>query len=516
MQPQQQQYAGQQYPAQPQYPGQPQPPYPGQPPQYTAQPPQYPGQQYPPQPAPAPAPNVIYVTSPTPVVTAAPIQANTRWRNRPQTNATAAAGIIFVSGGANLAYSTGWSPVASLFGDHYLYSWFIAVIIGCIISIPLRKFVAQRLILAISTLLILISGIIFASDPGNYDSLMAGRYLNGIAIGLATVPFLMNASEIADIQYRGVCVSIEQYSFSLGIAVQMIYVSNWNEQVDFPANRLHGILDIIYAIFAALSLVSVVDSPVDILRKGNENAALETLARLRRPQGVTTETQRLLNEYKAYVREEEHLTWMQSFERGLVPLVKVLFIRSMMLAFCMSLPLNWSILYSIQTTYGTWVPTVSGIFRILGGIVAVGMVDNANRKIPSVFSMLIIGCFLIGLGSLFQSYSNVFNYDDMNSAMYLYLFLQLFAGFFVPYTSIYVSEAFPLRAKPILMAVVVIVEQIIHIIFIETVGNNLGDNLMTQGIITVVVFLFLGVAMPETRNTTLTEAQIRFRKLLNL
>lgn len=326
----------------------------------------------------------------------------------------------------------------------------------------------------------------------------------------------MNASEIADIQYRGVCVTIEQYSISLGIAVQMMYASNWTQTVDFPANRLHGILDIIYGIFAAISLVSVVESPVDMIRKGNESAALETLGRLRRPQLVTTETQHLLNEYKTYVREEENLSWMQSFQRGLVPLVKMLLFRSMLLTFCMSLPLNLSIQYSSLVIGSTWVPTVAAVFRVLGGIVTIGMVDNVNRKMPSVFSILIIGCFLIGLGSLFTSLSNITSYDDMNSAMYLYLFLQLFAGFFVPYASIYLSEAFPLRAKPFLMAVVVIAEQIIQIIFIDTITIRIGDNLMAQGIITVVVFLFLGLTMPETRNTTLTEAQIRFRKLVNL
>ncbi|XP_073832442.1 glucose transporter GlcP-like [Musca autumnalis] len=511
MQPQQQQQYPPQYPGQPpqqypqQYPGQLPPQYPGQPQQQ----PQYPGQQGP--------PTVIYVTSPTPVVAPAPIQANTRWRNRPQTNATAAAGFIFVSGGANLALSVGWTE-GSIFGstEHFLYSWFIAVIIGTVLSIPLRHFVTKKIIMAISALLILISGIIFASDPLYYDSLMAARYLNGIAIGLATIPFLMNASEIADVQYRGVCVSLEQYSFSLGIAIQMIYASNWTQTEDFPANRLHGILDIFWAVIAGIYLVAEIESPVDLIRKGNEAAALETLGRLRRPQGVTTETQLLLNEYKTYVREEESLTFAQSLQRGLVPLVKILFFRSMMLVFCISIPLNMSIQYSSLATYSIWVPTVSGVFRVLGGIFAMGMVDNSNRKIPSIFSMLIVGCFIIGLGSLFMPISNITNYDDMNSAMYLYLFLQLFAGFFVPYTSVYASEAFPLKAKPILLATVIIVEQILHIILITTLTVHIGDNLMTQGIIAVVAFLALAVSMPETRYTSLTEAQLRFRKLINL
>lgn len=363
---------------------------------------------------------------------------------------------------------------------------------------------------------ILVGGILFTSDPYDVDTLITGRYFNGIGIGLALIPFLMNASEIADFAYRGACLSVEQSSISMGIAIQMIYASYWDTSVDFAANRLHGILDIIYGLLAAASLYSIVESPVDLIRKGRDDAALESLARLRQPRYVTTETHALLEEHKSYVREEESMTFIESFSKGVLPLVKMLMFRSMMLTFCVSLPLNMAVQYSTIATGGTWAPTVAGIFRIIGGFIAVGLVDNANRKIPSIFSILAIGCFLIGLGSLFQYLNSILNYDDMNSAMYSYMFLQLFAGFFVPYTSVAMGEAFPLRAKPILMAIVVIVEQVLHIIFINTISVYIGDNLMSQGIITVIVFLLLGVTMPETRNTSLAEAQKRFRKLINL
>ncbi|XP_013109544.2 solute carrier family 2, facilitated glucose transporter member 12 isoform X1 [Stomoxys calcitrans] len=437
--------------------------------------------------------------------------------SKPQTISTSAGGMIFLSAGMNMALGLGWYQF-SLFGTpyHFCFSWFIGVMIGTIVTAILVNFIPKKFIMALSTLMILIGGILFTSVPQSYDCLLIGRYFNGIAIGLTIIPYLMNASEISTSSNRGICLALEQYCITFGIMIQMIYASLWSYTLDFPISRLHGIIDIFFALLAAGFLFLFVESPIDYMRKGEEQMALETLGRLRQPRGINREVQFQFEENKAYVCDQESMSMEQAFRQGLVPLVKMIFFRSMMLAFCYSVPLNAALQYSTFINSSSWAPSVVGVVRVLGAILSICLVDNIGRKLPSIFSAIIVGGLMIGIASLMRDVSGSLISSGMNSVMILSIVLQLFAGFFTPYGSVYMGEAFPLRVKPFLMAVVVLLEQMLHIIFINTfLWADLGVSLMTQGIMIVAIFMLLLLLMPETRKTSLNEAQLRFRNLFN-
>ncbi|XP_075156701.1 solute carrier family 2, facilitated glucose transporter member 3-like [Haematobia irritans] len=451
------------------------------------------------------SPNVIYIA------------AGVEKPSKPQTISTVAGAIIFLSAGMNMALGLGWyqySVTGSTF--HFCYSWFIGVIIGTILTAPLVNFIAKKFIMGLSTLLILIGGILFTSVPDNYATLLTGRYFNGLAIGLATVPFLMNAGEIAANSVRGVCLAMEQYAITFGIMIQMIYASLWSYTFNFPVNRVHGIIDIVFAIIAGIFLIFFVESPIDHIRKGDEATALDILGNLRQPKGITREVQLQFEEQRAYVREQDALTMQQSFKEGLVPLVKMIFFRSMMLAFSYSLTLNAALQYSSIFSGNTWAPSVAGCARAVGAIIAICLVDNIGRKFPSIFSAIIVGGLLIGVASLFRTVGSILILSDMNSSMILIIVMQAITGFFSPFASIFIGEAFPLRVKPYMMGICVILEQIIHIIIIVTLSSTyMGVCLLVQGIMIVAVFLLLLFSIPETRKTSLAEAQRRFRNVFN-
>uniref|UniRef100_A0A1I8NW31 Major facilitator superfamily (MFS) profile domain-containing protein n=2 Tax=Stomoxys calcitrans TaxID=35570 RepID=A0A1I8NW31_STOCA len=468
-----------------------------------------------------------------PTISAAPapmeVKVAHRWRNMPQTTATVVGSIIFISGGLNMAQGVGWN-LDFMMGDQFNISWFIAVIAATLVSLPLLRITTMKMIMGFASLLILIGGILFISGPEEYNTVLTGRYLNGIAIGLIIVPFIKNASEIADVAHRGTCLGMEQFSMSLGIAIQMNYPFIGITSYDFPANRLHGILDLICAFLAAALLVTIVESPIEQIRKDNNSAALKTIASLRSPPLCPNEFETLLEQHKTYVKEEEQLTLLASFRRATTPLLKLLLVRSMLVVFCCSITLNMGMMHNSFRMDYTWAPLGMVICRVLGGVIAICMVDNVNRKFASILPVAVIGCLLIVLGynsprgkhepynKDMEDYVDETMYDNTNDERwlpyYLYMCLQLFTGFFVPYTSVYLGEAFPLRIKPILIALIVTMEQLLHIIFIETLDVIIGNTLIIQGIISVVVF-FLCVAMiPETRNTTLSEAQKRFRTLI--
>ncbi|XP_073828819.1 uncharacterized protein [Musca autumnalis] len=426
---------------------------------------------------------------------------------------------IFLSAGMQLALGLGFQPLYSIYGNvqHFQYSWFIGVIIGAVLCVPLQMFAPKKCIMFTSSVLILIEAIIFTSAPTEFDALLTGRYLNGIAIGLATITFLMHASEIAPNANRGSCSAIEQYSITVGIAIQMIYGSQWSVTANFPAQRLHGILDIIFAIAAGVLVhFCFIESPILGLRKNDEAMAWNALAHLELPKPVTTATKERFEELKEYVRYEESLDLMDDVKRGALPLAKMILFRSAILAFSFSLPLSEALLYGSAMNHITWPAILAACLRIFGAGLAHIQIDCIGRKLPSLVCALIIGGLLIAIGAICCDYSNLYFVRPMAIVTSLCLLVQFFAGAYSPFTSVYLGEAFPLKLKGYFMAACVVVEQIIHIIVICTFSSMNGAAYIAPGIITVLSALILLVSIPETRKTSLKEAQGRFRYLLQL
>ncbi|XP_075156813.1 uncharacterized protein LOC142230070 [Haematobia irritans] len=412
-----------------------------------------------------------------------------------------------------LAQGLGWTEYrVTGFGLHYHFSWSVAVIIGALLSISAGKIMPKKFILAISSFLILAGGIIFIISPQNTNALIAGRYLNGIAVGLATTPYLMLISDISRSRGRGACVGIEQLSFTLGIAIQIAITSQWDVRLISGSNRLHGILDIIFAVLTALALWHFVESPVDFLRMGDEASALEILARLQRPPRVNSVTNVLLMEHNTFLCEQNELGMASSIG----PMLKMIFFRSMMLAFVFSLPLSETLKYSTRAILSETTIILGAVVRILGSLLSSLVTDRIGRKLPALISSLTIGGLMISIAVICHSIDNLTRGSAMGNVAILCLLLQFFGGLLAPLTSAFVAEAFPLRTKSYCIAFCVMLEQAIHIIVLccaAPIGND--GTLMAEGIMIVVASVFFCMTMPETKQTSQREAQKRFRNFFN-
>ncbi|XP_061386637.1 uncharacterized protein LOC133321567 [Musca vetustissima] len=461
--------------------------------------------------------NVTTTTATTPIGRAHIDNPNRR--NKPQSNATAIGAFLFTSAGMNMAMGLGWTESAVYtWTKHYCYSWFMGVIIGAIFSMPLSQFMMakKKWIMATAATMVLVDGILFISFPTDYKAILAARYLNGMAIGLITVPFLVHASEIAVDSFRGSCLMTEQYSLTFGIAIQMIYTSFWPSSVEFPANRLHGIFDIVFGVFAWVFLSYFIESPIDLIRKGDDMAALDCLARLQYPQIITARTHAQLEQQKYYFQEEKYRSWWKCVGRSVLPLVKMFFFRSALLAFSYNLPLNLTLRYSVLINEAIWSGTVAAICRIFGAFLAFIMVDHAARRIPSALAAIAIGILLILQAMWFENLlANSFDLKDLKIIMALYMLIQAFAGFFSCYTSVYLAEAFPLRTKPFFMTFSVVGEQLLQTIFILNIFRKLSNVILVQGVVALIAGVAFWFTMPETKNTTLSEAQEKFRKVFS-
>ncbi|XP_012157466.1 uncharacterized protein LOC101457799 [Ceratitis capitata] len=427
--------------------------------------------------------------------------------------------LIFVPGGMSMAFGLGWNLHTHIHTTMQLrYSWFIGFIVGALLAAPLIKTVPKRLFMLFGAFLVIIGGIIFTSVPYNYTAILAARYINGFAIGSATLVFLVHASEIAATENRGLCLWLEQNSMTVGIVIQVVYTSQWTSQVYFAADRLHGIIAIIFGVLAICCAHFTVESPIYFIRQCDDVRALNCLRQLQRPEYASPQAlQMLLDEQKTYVVETETVEWRDTLIQS--PMLRLLLYRSMV-AFGFSLPMNEAMKVANLVVLGDyeWQPIVFVILRVGGTFSSLYMFDVTGRKLVSLVALLCTAVLSIAIGGEYDDELNVVSEHHMSVVCVLSQVFQFFAGLFAPSSSVYLSEAFPMKLKPFFIAGCLTLQQVIHIIVICTFHFNTYAMYMYAlfvGILMLILFVVFVSTMPETRKTTLVEAQIRFRTLLN-
>ncbi|XP_064535608.1 proton myo-inositol cotransporter hmit-1.3-like isoform X2 [Drosophila montana] len=396
--------------------------------------------------------------------------------------------VIFSYGGMGMAQGLGWNRYTGIADSYqFEFSWFIGVIIGAILSALAFVHVPKFYFYALAIVMQLIDAIICVSAPYNYEAMVAARYIGGIAIGFITVPFIIHNSEVAPSNARGKWCAVEQSGLGLGIAIQVIMDSMWNPALSIGNNQVHGIIGIVFAIIAIAILMLSVESPIFQLRRNDYVKANTCQWELMDKNATSEDHNEALEENKRYVSEGSHESLGHDLSASMIPFIKMFFCRCLV-AFSFSAPLTKTIIASSVVWKGTmysWPIIVWRILRWIGTLVAILVMDKLGRKLLSMVCRI----------------SMVF---------------QMFAGLFVACTPAYMGEAFPMRVKPFMIALIVCIEQVIHIIVIVTFDRNpycFFQYYLSVGIILLISMLILLAMLPETRKMTLRQAGYRFRRL---
>ncbi|XP_039487438.1 facilitated glucose transporter protein 1 [Drosophila santomea] len=496
------------------FPGYPPPPQQGYPPQFYGAPPGY-GSPHPPLP-----PNPPQQTT----------TVNNSWysrnqKNKPQSNAVGAAGLIFVSGGMNIAWSIGFhGALYYKTTEHNFAAWFIGGIIGAVLSWFLINKVAKKYVLIFSSMLVMIGGILIASTKNSGNATLAACYLDGIANGLVFAPIMALAGEVSVSYMRGlVSASIDQMCFGLGIFLQIIYSSLWistgyQSYSSFSAENMKGVLSIIYGFFALIigSLLCI-ESPVIMLAKNNdEQGAIDALRRLQRPYTLTNETFEQLAEHKKYLAQNKDLSMGQSIGQAVPTLIKLVLLRGLN-AMSISKFVELGFVYSLGNTYVYGSFSVGwfigfGVCRWMGNFIATFCMESCGRKKPTLLGLIVCSV----LSFVVAGQLNIFTYDTGNTIMLLVF--ELFAGIAFTATSPYLSEAFPLEVKQHFISFTFIAEMLVFIVLtlIRWSFSGGANYFYVMGGLYLFGFFFGIVCLPETRRTTLREAQDKFSKFISL
>ncbi|XP_037934128.1 uncharacterized protein LOC119668624 [Teleopsis dalmanni] len=446
-------------------------------------------------------------------------------KNRPQTISSSAVFSILISGGMNMAFNFDLLIALFVTTPHIRYCWFIGGIIGAIVGAVLCNRIPKKITLIISASLVMVGGIILLIRSLDFDAIIAARYIDGIATGLTFVPGIVLISEEAVSYMRGkFVVLIDSLSFTFGIWIQILIRTSYNDYFaqSFNIIKMQGVLSIICGVCAFVSIYFLIESPVLQVVQNKEEDALKGLTNLQRPSIRTQETYALLEEHKRYVAYNNEMPIQESFIKGLPALLKLCILRALG-ALTFSYLTNAAFFFGSSinqfTTSNTILVLPFQLFchlRLLGTLIGYFTVDSIGRKLPMLVGVLICGGLAVGVAINFSDEMNILDESKMKVISYLLYVFQFFAGLIITSSSAYLSEAFPLAAKPYNISVTFIFEMVVHCIIAATAISF--PVFFAYFIATVVLYfafvIFGFLCLPETKNATLLEAQQQFEKFL--
>ncbi|XP_068153206.1 galactose-proton symporter-like [Drosophila tropicalis] len=423
---------------------------------------------------------------------------------------------LLVYGGMDLGQSLGLNVASTTFipTQQFFYSWFIGFIVGALLTSVGVSHLPKIVFYMLSCILELIDAILFVSSQ-DYKCFLAARYLGGAGIGVLTVAYLMHSSEVGFRTNRGVATGSEQAALTLGIGFEAIYGSFWADTVTDSFNLVHGILGIIFVVISFLCTVcTIIESPIYHLRRGDEVKARQCQQKLSLTNQSCT---RSFNEAKRYVQEDESQSLGQQIGGSVIPFLKVLLLRCFV-AFSISLPLVVSLQLSsvISMRWYLWPMITSGVLRIIGAFISISLLDKVGRKLVTLVALFCMAVLMISMAGIYGTVSDVYSMRQVSN---LGMAFQFFGGLYVCSSSTYITEAFPLKVKPFSIALIVCIEQVIHIIVIVSFrigGNILFRYFLAVGILLLLGLIVLAVLMPETKQMTLREAGERFRQTYDI
>lgn len=401
----------------------------------------------------------------------------------------------------------GWAASAALVG----------CVIGAMFSGTLSDKIGRKKVLIISAILFAISSIGTALPP-DLTWFVIFRMLGGVGIGIASILAPLYISEIAPAAIRGRLVSIYQLGIVSGIlliyfvnaGIAGMYDEAWN--IDYGWRWMFG-SGIIPSIFFLILLIFVPESPRWLAQNGREDEALFILNKVSGPE----KAERDLFEIKRPVLAES-----TSFSELLKPGLRTALVIGVILSILSQVTGINAIMYYAPEIFkstgdgsdSALLQTVLvGAVNVLFTLIAIKYVDQFGRK-----GLLLVGSagmavclFLVGAAFYFEWLDGYF------VLVPILAYIAFFAISLGPMTFVVVGEIFPNRVRGKAMSValfflwvaVYLVSQTFPML-LESIGS--AYTFWLYMLMSVVAFLFVWKALPETKGKSLEEIENYFSR----
>lgn len=306
-----------------------------------------------------------------------------------------------------------------------------------------------------------------------------GRFLAGLANGLAYLAVIVQAAENAVNQIRGVILRIIGYvlAFSLFIAG---FTTNGTIGNDIESECIMGYLTLLYSVLALIAAPWLtIESVPFILQQSNdgrsaserETLAIATMVRLRNEKNETPKIRHDLNEIKHQLIEDQLNSRNPFSAQNVRPLLIVTGVR--VLSVCAkNLPFTVLIMGFFNHLVNPEAISLYKLlllltFRFVFGILAMFFIDKFERKKYLYCSSILCGIllFVACVITLRSKTQNIFS--EAQTLSYAIILFFIFASMSIDCVGhVQTSEAFSYATKACSIVIATGVEHSVHIILI--------------------------------------------------
>ncbi|KAL5276769.1 hypothetical protein ACFFRR_002161 [Megaselia abdita] len=394
-------------------------------------------------------------------------------------------------------------PLPSYFSafeeDIHLYqiNFNIACIIGALFGAYAIRQTSKNLIHIVTSILTIVSGIVFCASPNYFMSMVLFRYLQGLAFGVATVTILTTASEVAQTKYRGIIASLEPFSIATGYFTYSIIASSLVDDGSL-LDSICGYLIILYGAIALLTIIISVESPLYLLSQNKEEDALLAIQKLQKEETLTKDVFKQYYEIKDLIADDKTRTFKKNLQEGIVPFIKITVIRCLN-----SLTFNFLVM-STSSGFETYMQAIYGSGRWISVLLTTFfMIESVGRR-----KLLASSCIMSTVNLLVIVLVN----SGIDSYIWIpIVFLQFFNGFGQVSTAVYMGEAFSVSVKPLYIFLILLLENLVEIIIAATCYDIFNTLYYASLFILFACSIPFSLYMfPETAGLPLKESRWKF------
>jgi MFS transporter, SP family, sugar:H+ symporter len=193
--------------------------------------------------------------------------------------------------------------------------------LGALAGGQAAEWVGRRLTIMISCLIFSI-GVAIQVAATTANTLVGGRLVAGLGVGGVSAVVILYVSEISPKRVRGLLVSVYQWAITIGLLIAAGVDQGTHTLNNRNSYRIPIALQLIWAGILAFGLFLLPESPRYLIKKGQPEAALRALSRVRGQPSSSPYLHAELAEIQANFDHEMRLTstsWLDCFKGGLRP-----------------------------------------------------------------------------------------------------------------------------------------------------------------------------------------------------
>jgi SP family galactose:H+ symporter-like MFS transporter len=383
----------------------------------------------------------------------------------------------------------------------------IGAIIGSLIAGPLSDRFSRKSALFISSLFFL-GGTMLMATAHTIDSIVWGRLIAGIGVGIVSVASPIYLAEIAPPRYRGAFVTLNQLSICLGILgaflVDYAYSNSSDWQMMFAVGYIPALILFIGTTF-------IPNTPAWLLSKGKKEKAIRSYRRLRADTHWQEDSE-LVNKSDLPI---EKSSWKVLLDKRMR---FVLTLGILISAFQQITGINAVIYFSPKifemahfgsASSAIFASVDIGIVNVIAALISLFLMDRWGRRPLLILGItgMVISLLILATAFLFQT-----ELIDMIAVISLMAYVGFFSLGLGAVTWIILSEIFPLNVRGKAMTVAIFVNWVanylVSLTFLDIVAwINVTGAFYLFAAISIAALYFVWRYLPETKGKTLAELE---------